>query len=50
MFPSDEAREKVTKKLRDLNYQVKEEEGVFTTEDPSGNQLRLVVSRDNIFD
>ncbi|ABR50793.1 Glyoxalase/bleomycin resistance protein/dioxygenase [Alkaliphilus metalliredigens QYMF] len=46
VFPSDEAREKVIKKLRDLNYQVKKEEGVFITEDPSGNQIRLVVSRD----
>jgi catechol 2,3-dioxygenase len=46
MFPSHEAREKVIKRLCDLGYQVKEEDGMFITKDPSQNLLRMLVSKD----
>lgn len=43
VFPNVEERTNAKERLIKLGYQVESEEGDFTTEDPSGNRIRLVV-------
>lgn len=43
IFPNDEARSKAIKRLLDLGYEVKEENGVLITKDPSENRIKLLL-------
>jgi catechol 2,3-dioxygenase len=43
VFPDEAAREKTIKRLKQLGAQVTEESDFFVTEDPSGNQIRLII-------
>jgi catechol 2,3-dioxygenase len=43
VFPDEAAREKAIKQLKQLGAQVTEESDFFITEDPSGNQIRLII-------
>lgn len=43
VMPSDEAREEVVQRLNNLGVTVKEENGNYMTEDPSGNTIHLLV-------
>lgn len=43
VYPSDEARKKVITQLEEMGASVKEENGVYVTEDPSYNKIQLWV-------
>ncbi|MBT2727276.1 VOC family protein [Bacillus sp. ISL-75] len=43
VFPDEATRENVLKQLKQLGAQISEEADFFVTEDPSGNQIRLVL-------
>ena len=43
VFPDEAARENAIKQLKQLGAQISEEADFFVTEDPSGNQIRLVL-------
>jgi catechol 2,3-dioxygenase len=43
VFPDDGARESVVKQLQQLGVNLQKEENYYTTSDPSGNQIRLVL-------
>ncbi|MEH7480056.1 VOC family protein [Neobacillus drentensis] len=43
VFPDESARENAIKQLKQLGAQISEEAEFFVTEDPSGNQIRLVL-------
>lgn len=43
VYPTDEARKKAVEQLRLIGAEVKEEDGIFLTKDPSGNRIQLRV-------
>ena len=43
VFPDKEAREKVMKQLEQMNTPVRKEGNTYVTEDPAGNQIRLMI-------
>jgi catechol 2,3-dioxygenase len=43
VFPNEEARSTVIKQLQQLGAPIAEEADFYGTNDPSGNQIRLVI-------
>jgi len=43
VFPNNEAREKVMKQLEQIGAPLKKEGKFYVTNDPAGNQIRLVI-------
>jgi catechol 2,3-dioxygenase len=44
VFPDEETRSQTIERLREIGATVSEEDEIFVTEDPAGNQIHLVIS------
>lgn len=42
-LPSEDAREKVIDRLQGLGYEIQRQDGIWVTEDPSGNHIQLSI-------